>query len=97
MYKVEIHSFNEGGHYHYCKYFEDSDYKNRTAYVEEELKEYFKYGYNLDDIYQHHEIVNNMDNSSIKIALLKLDKGYEDTAEIIIRKIVLDVEYRYEC
>lgn len=88
MYQVEVHSFNEGGRYHYNHFSEDNDGAGREEYVNKCIKEYIDIGYKEDGFKFRPE--------EQRYSLIKEEKWMTSYVDIIIRKIVPNVEYSYE-
>ena len=94
MYQVEYHSFNEGGHFHFQKFFDNNDVgKKLVSYVNEVIDDYVHAGYRKDDFY-----ITTRNGSPCVVQTLLKDSEYTTCAvEIIIRELQTDIEYEYEC
>lgn len=95
MYVIEIHNFNECGHHHSHYYFSDEDTKGRMECLEERIKEFFGWGYKLDDVWQFND---EQGKPATCFSFFKRNERYCDAfAEITMRRIIEKKEYYYEC
>ena len=95
MWQVEIHTFNEAGHFHTQKFFEENKRgKELVPYVHGEIEKLLKDGFVADDFRCRTE-----QNGKAKTiyTFCKEEQYVTDWVDIHIRQIEPNVEYEYEC
>jgi len=95
MYVVEIHRFNECGHFHSQMFFEDKDRGKKLApYLRGEISKLFKDGFAWDDL----RCYNEANGKPITVyTFLKEEPIANNWVDIIVREVKTEVLYEYEC
>lgn len=95
MYHVEIHTFNECGHFHSQMFFGDGDRgKKLVPYLNGEISKLIKDGFNCDDFRCYTE---NNGKPIVVYTFCKVEPYVNNWVDIIVREVKTEVLYEYDC